>query len=817
MKNIKKAILSSIIIFTLILSTYIIIPTNAGNYQTPISINAIAQPNDNPCDCSNIKFLDDDCVVLSSFPPLTKEDLITSNPYPQPSRSFDSLPSYFNWKDNGGDWTSPAKNQGPCGSCWAFSAIGALEAAINIASHSPGTDIDLSEQYVLSCLSSAGDCTGGWMHLAMKAIYSTNQGSSGNGINGCTIESCMPYRASDNVPCSNKCDDWAYINLDCDSKFWQIQQWGWTSSFSEDNQNDWNTMKTWLMDYGPLSVDIYVSNGFYTYWDTHHNENNIYQRDDSGTTNHGVVLLGWKDDYSVSGGGYWICKNSWHPNWGYSGNFFNVAYGCLSFATRCCTWVTTPEWLAEDEDYDHQYVSSSFSFKSLYPKPEDIVNFKDESSGPITLWEWDFDGDNITDSNRRSPSHAFSTTGEYPVKLTVWNEIGLSSTCTRTVTVKTTWPPIAMIRPEYYACNNPKVKFDGTLSWDVDGYITQYEWNMDNGDIIYGPKPTYTFPDIGKIYNVTLTVTDDEGNTGTTKCDIRIDINIPPTTTLDIGYGNTKQRYFKRPVTAYLIADDWSDIKNSYYRVNPTLFHQNFITYSEPIKLYDEGIYNIDFYSTDIYNNQEETKSEQIILDFTPPTLNTPDLSGKLSNGCYKTPVTISLSGIDEMSGIDKISYIIDDNETPIPYWNEYNNSFSIAENGVHTFYTCATDKAGNIFTSDPLQIKIDIEDYPSVNITNPNGGTYIRDKKIFSFPTTSIILGDITITSKVELPYDDIHLQPKHAEFYIDDILCYTDTTLPFEWLWHGSSGMHTIIVKLTVNGYTTTFKDETTAFRLI
>ena len=53
---------------------------------------------------------------------------------PQPTASFNDLPSQFTWYNFGGDWTTPARDQGSCGSCWAFSALSIVEASINIAS-----------------------------------------------------------------------------------------------------------------------------------------------------------------------------------------------------------------------------------------------------------------------------------------------------------------------------------------------------------------------------------------------------------------------------------------------------------------------------------------------------------------------------------------------------------------------------------------------------------------------------------------------------------------------------------------------------------
>jgi len=84
-----------------------------------------------------------------------------NNQSPKP-KTFSNYPSEFNWMNyNGKDWTTNVKNQGPCGSCWAFGAVSCLESIINIAWNSPDLDIDLSEQYILSCLSASGSCRGG--------------------------------------------------------------------------------------------------------------------------------------------------------------------------------------------------------------------------------------------------------------------------------------------------------------------------------------------------------------------------------------------------------------------------------------------------------------------------------------------------------------------------------------------------------------------------------------------------------------------------------------------------------------------------------
>ena len=103
------------------------------------------------------------------------------NERPEPGR----FPSYFSWLDQG--IMTSVKNQGGCGSCWAFAAIGEVEAHIKQVT---GIEQDLSEQQAVSCTS--GSCAyGGWCDDAYDMIR----------YYGSVAETCMPYAASDNPPC----------------------------------------------------------------------------------------------------------------------------------------------------------------------------------------------------------------------------------------------------------------------------------------------------------------------------------------------------------------------------------------------------------------------------------------------------------------------------------------------------------------------------------------------------------------------------------------------------------------------------------------
>ncbi len=700
--NIGKKIVIIVVILSFFLSLFSSINANDSNITMKNEIINKYKKADLETDYCNCTLLNGKYAVMTERIPEPKTEY---NYYrsPIPSSSYyNDLPSQFSWKDYGGDWTTPAKDQGSCGSCWAFSALSTMEAAINIASGFPDTDIDLSEQYILSCLPYGGSCNGGWTDDCFESIISTSA-SIGNGVNGVCLETCMPYEANDWLPCDEKCDDWNQSSTPPEETdiLWQMESWGANHALENDDPNDRDIVKGYLLDYGPISTSMYATSAFSSFWNTHHNPDDWYYEEDYAYTNHAVLLLGWKDDDSVTGGGYWILKNSWGTDWGYDG-YFNAAYGGQKIA-EIVRWCKTPDWPEEEQGpgpippvYN---VFADFSYGPLYPKTGDTIQFNDQSQGNVVLWEWDFNGDGIVDSNKKNPTWVFLEDGDYPVKLTVWSSSGLFSNITYITKVREIWPPTAVIEPGSYVGQEYTHYFEGRYSYDVDGEIISYHWDFDDGTTSEEEYLIHTFTEGDRIYDITLTVTDNQGATTTTHCEYKIDITIPPETTPFILCCSDIEQWFKENVILDFFAEDWTEVDKTLYKINNGGWEEYLGT---GVLISDEGINTVSYYSIDSYGNQENIKVQDIKIDKTKPIVNI-QIKGEENQGWYIETPEITLIGNDELSGLEKIFYKWDVS------WENYLQPFLIENIGGTIFIDyISIDNAGNT-NQQKTEIKIDL------------------------------------------------------------------------------------------------------------
>jgi C1A family cysteine protease len=327
-----------------------------------------------------------------------------------------NAPSSFSWLDYMGEnWATPAKDQGNCGSCWDFAAIGGLECIISIRENCAGLDPDLSEQYVLSCLPRSGSCMGGNARLAYKYINRTDD--KGNYCNGVVIESCMPYQADDEIECSDKCSNWEEMLIPIlDYGYW----------YPDGSPEDREAIKSQIMEHGPV-----VTTMMFTYYE--HGENNLEEwgwthsspdayypyPGETNKANHQVVLVGWKDDQNIGNGGYWIVKNSCSSEWGYNG-FFNIEYGSLNIDSIEITWVEY------DPELYNNWTPKVYAGGIYQGTVDEELSFDgSKTTDPekdINDYLWDF-GDG-TKKNGVVQTHSYEEGGIYPVSLTVTDSNG---------------------------------------------------------------------------------------------------------------------------------------------------------------------------------------------------------------------------------------------------------------------------------------------------------------------------------------------------------------------------------------------------------
>jgi hypothetical protein len=176
-----------------------------------------------------------------------------------------------------GGCVTKVKNQGQCGSCWAFSATGALEGQLAGCT-------SLSEQDLVACDTGSHGCNGGQMAQAFNFVKS----------NGIASEAAYPYTKS------STCDE-------------TKEKKPVATCTGSKSASGIAGLKSAVAQH---PVSIAVTGGYLQ----HYKSGLIDDSGCSGALNHGVLAVG----YGSTNGGYFRVKNSWGANWGESG-YFRVA------------------------------------------------------------------------------------------------------------------------------------------------------------------------------------------------------------------------------------------------------------------------------------------------------------------------------------------------------------------------------------------------------------------------------------------------------------------------------------------------------------
>lgn len=197
-------------------------------------------------------------------------------------KQVEAPPASVDWSKKG--VVTPVKNQGQCGSCWAFSTTGSIESAFAIKT---GKLVSLSEQQLVDCSRSYGNmgCNGGLMDNAFKYVKAEG---------GLCSESEYAYHAKDGTCKASSCG----------TKYDAIT--GYT-----DVAHDSEQALMAAVAKGPVSIAIEADQSAFQFY-----KRGVLSGNCGTRLDHGVLVVGYG---SEMGKDYWKVKNSWGATWGSEG------------------------------------------------------------------------------------------------------------------------------------------------------------------------------------------------------------------------------------------------------------------------------------------------------------------------------------------------------------------------------------------------------------------------------------------------------------------------------------------------------------------
>lgn len=263
-----------------------------ANTKTVDALNARAKSVNSTATYALNKFADLSTEERAARLGLKRVSLKNPHLRPHIAPAFAKGPASFDWRTH--DKITPVKDQGQCGSCWAFSATESIESVYMIAKGLTGKNMPpLAPQQIVDCDHNGADgCNGGDLPTAFN--YVKNAG-------GLERNADYPYHARDQTCHFEKAKEFVKI-----SGFKYV---------IPDGSKDETAMANFLAANSPISIIVDAESwSFYS--------GGIVKASECGLNlDHAVQAVGYN-----TAGGYWIVRNSWGSDWGEQG-FIRLQFG----------------------------------------------------------------------------------------------------------------------------------------------------------------------------------------------------------------------------------------------------------------------------------------------------------------------------------------------------------------------------------------------------------------------------------------------------------------------------------------------------------